>query len=183
MALLEKQLVVKRSTISDSGKGLFTKKPIPKGTRIVEYKGKTSTWKEVNIDEGRNGYIYYINRKNVIDAMPFPQHLARYANDAQGLSKVKGITNNCRYVADMDTMKVYIESVKDIPAGAEILVQYGKEYWDVIRHNMKLDEKEKAQAAKTKLKKASSRKSVKGTVSKKKLGSKTINRKKTSLAA
>jgi hypothetical protein len=115
--------------------------------------------------------------------MPFPQHLARYANDAQGLSKVKGITNNCRYVADMDTMKVYIESVKDIPAGAEILVQYGKEYWDVIRHNMKLDEKEKAQAAKAKLKKSSSRKSVKGTVSKKKLGSKTINRKKTSLAA
>ncbi|MGZ3853641.1 MAG: SET domain-containing protein [Flavisolibacter sp.] len=180
MALLEKQLVVKRSTLPNSGKGLYTKKFIPKGTRIVEYKGKTSTWKEVNIEEGRNGYIYYINRKNVIDAMPFPQHLARYANDAQGLSRVKGITNNCRYVADMDTMRVYIEAVKDIPAGNEILVQYGKEYWDVIKHNLKIDEREKAQSAKEKLKKASSRKSVKGTVSKKKLGSKT---KKTSLAA
>lgn len=167
MALLEKQLVVKRSTIPNSGKGLFTKKFIPKGTRIVEYKGKKTTWKDVDIDEGRNGYIYYINRNHVIDAMPFPKYLGRYANDAQGMSKVKGITNNCRYVADMDTMRVYIEAVKDILAGGEILVQYGKEYWDVIRHNLKLDEKEKAKAEKEKLKKSSEK-----TISKKKVSKK-----------
>ena len=167
MALLEKQLVVKRSTIPNSGKGLFTKEFIPKGTRIVEYKGKPTTWKDVNIDEGRNGYIYYINRNNVIDAMPFPQHLARYANDAQGLSKVKGITNNCRYVSDMDTLRVYIEAVKDIPAGREILVQYGKEYWDVIKYNLKLDEKEKAKAEKEKLKKTSAKTAPKGASKKK----------------
>jgi SET domain-containing protein len=160
MALLEKQLVVKRSTIPNSGKGLFTKEFIPKGTRIVEYKGKKTTWKDVDIDEGRNGYIYYINRNHVIDAMPFPQHLARYANDAQGLSKIKGITNNCRYVADMDTMRVYIEAVKDIPAGGEILVQYGKEYWDVIKYNYKLDQKEKARAEKEKLNKTVSKKAT-----------------------
>lgn len=166
MALLEKQLVVKPSTIPNSGKGLFTKIFIPKGTRIVEYKGKKTTWKDVNIDEGRNGYIYYINRNNVIDAMPFPQHLARYANDAQGMSRVKGITNNCRYVSDMDIMRVYIEAVKDIPAGGEILVQYGKEYWDVIKYNLKLDEKEKAKAEKKKLNKTP------GKVTKKKVANK-----------
>jgi uncharacterized protein len=156
MALLEKQLVVKRSTIPNSGKGLFTKEFIPKGTRIVEYKGKKTTWKDVDIDEGRNGYIYYINRKHVIDARLTPQHLGRYANDAQGMSKVKGISNNCRYIADMDTLRVYIESVKDIPAGGEILVQYGKEYWDVIKHNIRLDEREKAKLEKEKLKKTAS---------------------------
>lgn len=160
MALLESQLVVKHSTIPNSGKGLFTKKFISKGTRIVEYKGKKTTWKDVDIDEGRNGYIYYINRNHVIDAMPFPKYLGRYANDAQGMSKVKGITNNCRYVADMDTMRVYIEAVKDIPAGGEILVQYGKEYWDVIRHNLKLDEREKAKAEKEKFKKANQKKTI-----------------------
>jgi SET domain-containing protein len=159
MALLEKQLVVKRSAIPNSGKGLFTKKFIPKGTRIVEYKGKKTTWKDVDIDEGRNGYIYYINRNNVIDARSYPHHLARYANDAQGISKVKGLANNCRYVADMDTLRVYIESVKDISAGGEILVQYGKEYWDVIRHNKKIDEREKAKAEKLK-KKTSSKKTI-----------------------
>lgn len=160
MALLEKQLIVKKSSIPNSGKGLFTKKFIPKGTRIVEYKGKVSTWKDVDIDEGRNGYIYYINRKHVIDARSFPQHLARYANDAQGMSKVKGLTNNCRYIADMDTMRVYIEAVKDISAGEEILVQYGKEYWDVIKHNLRIDEREKAKAEKEKLQKKSSPKKV-----------------------
>lgn len=148
MALLEKQLVVKRSTLPDAGKGLFTKKMIPKGTRIVEYKGKISTWKDVNIDEGRNGYIYYINRNHVIDALPYPKALGRYANDAKGLTRVKGITNNSQYVND--DMRVYIEAVKDIPAGGEILVQYGKEYWDVIRHNKKIDEKEKLKKAKKK---------------------------------
>lgn len=140
MALLEKQLVVKRSTIPNSGKGLFTKKPIPKGTRIVEYKGKKTTWKDVDHDNGRNGYIYYINRNHVIDAEPYPKALARYANDANGIVKIKGITNNAQYVND--DLKVYIEATKDIPAGAEIFVKYGKEYWDTIRENRKLEEKE-----------------------------------------
>jgi uncharacterized protein len=176
MALLETQLVVKNSTIPNSGKGLFTKKPIPKGTRIVEYKGKKTTWKDVDIDEGRNGYIYYINRKNVIDARSFPKYLGRYANDAKGLTRVKGIVNNSQYVTDMDTLRVYIEAVKDIPAGGEILVQYGKEYWDVIKHNMLLDKKEKAQAEKEKLKKKAS---ANNTV-KKKIEGKKASKKKTS---
>ena len=158
MALLEKQLIVKRSTIPNSGKGLFTKKLITKGTRIVEYKGRVSTWKEVDIDEGRNGYIYYVNRKHVINAQPFPKYLGRYANDAQGMSRIKGITNNCRYIADMETMRVYIEAVKDIAPGGEILVQYGKEYWDVIKHNLRIDEREKAKTEKQKIKRVLSKK-------------------------
>jgi SET domain-containing protein len=176
MALLEKQLVVKNSTIPNSGKGLFTKKAIPKGTRIVEYKGKKTTWKDVDIDEGRNGYIYYINRKHVIDARSFPKYLGRYANDAKGLTRVKGLVNNSQYVTDMDTLRVYIETVKDIPAGGEILVQYGKEYWDVIKHNMQLDKKEKAQAEKEKLKKKASA-NKKG--AKKKIAGKKASKKKT----
>jgi uncharacterized protein len=174
MALLEKQLVVKRSIIPNSGKGLFTKKFISKGTRIVEYKGKKTTWKDVDIDEGRNGYIYYINRNHVVDARPTPQHLGRYANDAQGLTRVKSLTNNSRYIADMDTLRVYIEAVKDIPAGGEILVQYGKEYWDVIKHNMRIDEREKARALREKENKISlSKEGVKKKISaKKKTGKK-----------
>ena len=169
MALLENQLVVKRSTIPNSGKGLFTKKLIPKGTRIVEYKGRVSTWKQVDIDEGRNGYIYYINRNHVINAQPFPKYLGRYANDAQGMSRIKGITNNSRYIADMQTMRVYIEAIRDIPAGGEILVQYGKEYWDVIKHNLRIDEREKAKTEKQKLQaKTLKKKTSKKTTSSKK---------------
>jgi SET domain-containing protein len=135
MALLEKQLVVKRSMIPGSGKGLFTKKFIPKGTRIVEYKGKISSWKNANHQDGANGYIYYVKRYHVIDALNYKSALARYANDARGMNKTTGISNNSDYVED--GLRVYIESKKDIPANSEILVGYGKEYWDVIKAHLK----------------------------------------------
>ena len=153
MALLEKQLFVKRSTLPNSGKGLFTKKFIPKGTRIVEYKGKISKWKDVKDEDGKNGYIFFVNRNHVINALPVKSALARYANDARGLSKIKGIVNNCDYISE--GTRAYIESKRDIPAGAEIFVDYGKDYWKVIRENMKLwarekKEEEKKAAAKKK---------------------------------
>lgn len=138
MALLEKQLYVKASTIPGAGKGLFTKEAIPKGTRIVEYKGRKTIWKEVK-DDPTNFYIYTVNRNHVIDARRTLSALARYANDAKGLTRVKGITNNCVYVND--GTRAFIESVKDIPAGAEILVDYTKEYWDVLKENLKSSDK------------------------------------------
>ena len=149
MALLEKQLFVKTSTLPNAGKGLFTKKFIPKGTRIVEYKGRITKWKEVK-DSWDNGYIYSINNNHVIDAKRTLSALARYANDARGLVRIKGITNNCNYIND--GLRAYIESIKDIPAGGEILVSYGKEYWDVQRENLKID--------KAKLKKKAEKKSA-----------------------
>jgi SET domain-containing protein len=153
MALLEKQLYVKKSTIPDSGKGLFTRKFIPKGTRIVEYKGRITKWKDVADEDGKNGYIFYVNRNHVINALPTKKALARYANDARGLKRITGIVNNCDYVTD--GLKAYIESKRDIPAGAEIFVDYGKDYWKVIRENMKLWEKEaKEEALKKKSKTA-----------------------------
>ena len=158
MALLEKQLFVKKSQLPNAGKGLFTKKMIPKGTRIVEYKGKVSKWKELK-NAWENGYIYSINNNHVINAMPTKNALARYANDAQGIVRVKGLTNNCVYMND--GLKAYIESVKDIPAGGEILVQYGKDYWDVQRANLKIDRQQEKQRKKEEAKKLQSRKNPK----------------------
>lgn len=141
MALIEKYLVVKKSILPNAGKGLFTKKFIPKGTKIVEYKGRITTWKEAepNKNKGENKYIYYVKRNHVINAEPYKKALARYANDARGIARVKGITNNAEY--DEKGLKVFITSTKDIPAGSEIFVDYGKEYWDAIRYNLKLDKK------------------------------------------
>jgi SET domain-containing protein len=148
MALLEKQLVVKKSGIPNAGKGLFTKKFIPKGTRIVEYKGKISSWKDVKDEDGKNGYIFYVTRNHVINALPVKSALARYANDARGLVRIKGVTNNCDYITV--GKQAFIESKKDIPAGAEILVDYGGDYWKTIRENMKLWAKESKDALKKK---------------------------------
>lgn len=134
MALLEKHLFVDESTIPGAGKGLFTNVEIPKGTRIVEYKGRRTTWKEVKNDSS-NYYLYTINRNNVIDAQRTLSALARYANDARGLVRIKGLTNNCVYVNEGN--KAFIESVKDIPAGAEIFVDYTQDYWKVMKENIR----------------------------------------------
>ena len=138
MALLEKQLFVKDSTIPGAGKGLFTKLDIAKGTRVVEYKGRRTVWKEVKNDS-ENFYLYTINRNNVIDAGRTLSALARYANDAKGLTRVKGITNNAVYVNE--GTRAFIETTKHIPAGAEILVDYTKPYWDVMKENLRADGK------------------------------------------
>jgi len=136
MALLEKSLVIKRSTIPGAGKGLFTKQFIAKGARIVEYKGRTTTWKMVEQQKEFNAYVYYIKRDLVIDAKNYTKTFGRYANDANGISKLKRMTNNSRYI--IDGKRVFIEATKDIDAGSEIFVSYGKEYWDVVRYNKRL---------------------------------------------
>lgn len=131
MAYLEKFLIVKKSRLPNAGKGLFTKKAISKGTRIVEYKGKKRKWKDVKHLDGYNGYLMYITRNAVIDALPSVDTLGRYANDAQGLSKVKDLRNNCEYVSEGH--RCYIEAKRAIEPGEELLVSYGKEFWQLQR--------------------------------------------------
>jgi SET domain-containing protein len=139
MALLEKHLVVQLSTLPFAGKGLFTKVFITKGTLIVEYKGKITTWKKINSNKNFNGYVYYINRNHVIDAKSSKKWLGRYANDAKGLNKLKSKQNNCCYT-NIDN-RVFIKAIKNIRAGEELFVSYGKEYWDVIKYNNSLKHK------------------------------------------
>ena len=131
MALLEKQLHIKKSKLIGAGKGLFTKIAIRKGTRIVEYKGRIQRWKEVKHEDGHNGYLMYINRNIVINALPAIKTLGRYANDARGLVRMEGVGNNSESVSEGN--RCFIESTKSIKKGEEILVYYGREYWALIR--------------------------------------------------
>jgi SET domain-containing protein len=138
--LLEKNLVVKRSTLPHAGMGLFTRKFIPKGTRIVEYKGRISTWQEMSSNSHSSRYIFYVKRHHVIDAEPYKKAIARFANDAGGLIRVKGLINNAYY--EQDGLRIFITAKKDIEAGSEILVGYGKAYWDAVRYNNRIDQVE-----------------------------------------
>ncbi len=135
MPFLESQLFIQESTIPGSGQGLFTNAFIPKGTRIIQYTGKVSTWAEADHQDGLNAYLYFLSEDHVIDAAKRKKSLGRYANDARGMKKIKGILNNAEYIEE--GTKVYIDATKDIEAGAEILVAYGKEYWDVLKENYK----------------------------------------------
>jgi hypothetical protein len=51
-AYLEKYLKIKKSTLPNAGKGLFTTIEIRKGTMIVEYKGKIQKWSAVKHEDG-----------------------------------------------------------------------------------------------------------------------------------
>ena len=92
-------LIVKTSQIPNSGKGLFTTTAIKKGEQVIEYEGEIIDWAEYEkrVLEDKDGYLFFINKKRCIDAFATPQHKARFANDAAGLSRVKGLKNNCKY--------------------------------------------------------------------------------------
>ena len=143
-------LKVKRSGIPKAGKGLYTKRDIKKGERIVEYLGEIITDKEVGKRAERDlyGYVFHVSKKKCIDAFYDMEALARYANDAKGLIKIKGITNNAYY--DVWKNRGWIMAEKNIKAGSEIFVSYGAEYWRDIRYNIKLDEEKKKRRVKKK---------------------------------
>lgn len=155
------ELIVKKSSLPNAGKGLFTKSPIKKGTKIVEYLGEIIDWKEYErrVAKDEDGYLFFVNKKHCIDAFNTPEHIARYANDAEGLSRIKGVKNNAVY--ETEGNRCFIVAKKDIEKGAEIFVSYTKEYWDCIRYNIKL----KAEQAKEKAVKTTK---TKKTISKKK---------------
>ena len=133
MPFLEKHLFTQTSGIPEAGLGLFTKVPISKGATIIEYTGKISSWEGADHQDGNNLYIYFINDNHVIDAAKRKRSLGRYANDARGLKKIKGFSNNAVFIEE--GLKVYIVATKNIEADQEIFVSYGKEYWDVVKKN------------------------------------------------
>ncbi len=140
MALLEKHLIVKKSIIPGAGMGLFTRVDIPKGTLIVEYKGEILTWKDAEkMADDRNGYVFFVFSTHVIDAWNYKKAKARYANDARGIGRIPGVTNNSEY--HVHRRRCYIKAIKNIPAGSEILVSYGNEYWQAIRDNIREEQK------------------------------------------
>lgn len=137
MKLKKEKFIVKASQLPNAGKGLFTTVPIKKGEKVIEYKGEIINWPEYEkrVAENKDGYLFYISDKRCIDAFPTPEHIARLANDAHGLIRVKGLRNNCNY--EIFGNKCFIVAEKNIKAGEEIFVNYTKEYWDAVRYNIK----------------------------------------------
>lgn len=125
-------LSVRPSRIPHAGMGLFTEEDIAEGTLVAEYTGEITTWKKVK-DDWKNLYIYFVTEEFVIDAQHNPEVYARYANDAEGLTSVKGMRNNCEF-ANIEG-RIFIRATRAISAQEEILVAYGKDYWETVRKN------------------------------------------------
>jgi len=132
-------LKVKKSLIPGAGKGLFTTTPIKKGEKVIEYLGEIIDWEEYErrVERDEDGYLFFINKNKCIDAFNTPEHIARFANDAAGITKVKGLKNNTEYNIE-GKKRCFIIAKRNINAGEEIFVSYTREYWDCIRYNIKL---------------------------------------------
>jgi uncharacterized protein len=126
-------LYLKRSNIPGAGLGLFTDEPFKKGDTVIEYLGEIITWAEAlkRDEKGEGGYVFYVTSKHCIDAYPQADSLGKYANDARGFSRVEGMKNNAEY--ETRKKKAFIVATRNIEAGEEILVWYGKDYWKHLK--------------------------------------------------
>lgn len=127
-----KNLKVDVSTIPNSGKGLFAKKDFKKGEYICKFTGDYIDGKELekrDVGGARSAYFIYIDDDTTLDVYD-SKCLAKYANDAEGFRKIRGKRNNSTLT--QDGKNIYIQATKDIDAGDEIFVGYGKDYWDNI---------------------------------------------------
>ncbi len=98
---------------------------------MLNTKAEYNRWREVKDQDGINGYLMYINRNVVINGLAAVKTLARYANDAGGLVRLEGIRNNAEFVSE--GKRCFIEATRNIKAGEEILVSYGREYWSLMK--------------------------------------------------
>ena len=130
-------LIIKKSKLPGAGKGLFTTKAIRKEAKIIEYRGEIIGYKEYRrrARKEQDHYLFYLRKELCIDSLYTPQYKARYANDAAGITRVKGLRNNSDFVIFDD--KCFIVSSRNIKAGEEIFVNYTKPYWDCMRKRMK----------------------------------------------
>lgn len=130
-------LYVKKSKIPKAGKGLFTSKEIKKGEVVCEYEGERITWKECQrrneAMKGKGAYFFHISDKNCIDAQHTPWALGRYANDAAGLTRISGLRNNSHYKVSKG--RAYIVASRTLKPETEVLVAYGKDYWDAMKED------------------------------------------------
>ncbi|MDQ6785481.1 MAG: SET domain-containing protein [Acidobacteriota bacterium] len=106
--------VIKRTAI---GLGFFTLDPIPKDKKIIEYIGPVLTNQEADKKGGR--YLMTIDEEHLIDGSP-RSNTARYIN------------HSCQPNAKTfrTGVRVWIWSIRDIKAGEEITINYGKNYFN-----------------------------------------------------
>jgi SET domain-containing protein len=109
-------VVVRRSPIA--GKGAFARRPIPKGTRIIEYVGERISHAEADRrypEDGEHPHVllFIVDRRTVIDA-GVGGNAARFINHS--------CDPNCEAV--IEDGRVFIEAIRDIAAGEELTYDY-----------------------------------------------------------
>ena len=114
--------VVRNSPIH--GRGVFAATEIPKGSRIIEYRGERTSWKiaserpDSDPDDPSHTFIFELDDGRVIDAA-VRGNAARWINHS--------CAPNCKSVEDDDS-RVYIEAKRAIAEGEELTYDYRLSY-------------------------------------------------------
>lgn len=141
--MLNKQQKVysKQSTLPNSGKGLFAKVPIKKGSIIIEFKGTLRVPGE-NLNSMRSNI--YFNDEYILECDS--NDLASYCNDGinfhtQPRKLIEALKSNKPFyekhsmatinakISLNETHRASLVSTEDIDVGEEIFCHYGFEYW------------------------------------------------------
>lgn len=102
---------------SRTGLGLFTDAPIERKAFIIEYVGPLLNRKQADKRGGK--YLFETNRDRFIDGSA-RTNIARYINHS--------CVPNCE--VEIFRGRIYVFSLKNIPAGTELTYDYQKEYFD-----------------------------------------------------
>ncbi|HLP52448.1 MAG TPA: SET domain-containing protein-lysine N-methyltransferase [Chitinophagales bacterium] len=114
------------SNIPGAGRGLFAIVDIKKGEEIMDVTGPRRSAADVETIHADNDYLLELNdgSGDCIEVMDD----SRYANDAKGITVIKGLVNNAQFCS-RDDESMYMEATRTIKAGQEIYVAYGAGYW------------------------------------------------------
>ena len=119
--------IVKKSTISGAGLGLFLQENAKKGERVARYSGKKLDAHEASISNSK--YLFQVNKNLFLDAED-PRHtIGRYANCNTGHNNATfGAGRSATYDHIRKQWWISIYATKNIKAGDEILVPYSAAY-------------------------------------------------------
>ena len=122
--------------------GVFSRRPIPAGTKICPYVGEiykrqpkhgeyvmevsACTYIDAEHDPVDVGYLYFLDAA-VSDVLCCPPNYGRYINTIYpGDVLIGAYSYNCSFRGyESGLVVVWVESLVDIPAGVELLVDYG----------------------------------------------------------
>ena len=126
------QVEIKPSRIKNAGYGAYATTLIKKNTRLDEYRGRLldvngfnrlrNTQYVFEVAKKIKGkyQTFYIDAKSLKDS-----NWTRYVNGAKTKTQKKQI-NIATYQYNG---KIFYKTIKDIPVGQELIVDYGDEYW------------------------------------------------------
>jgi hypothetical protein len=105
--------------------GLFTTRPIKKNTILGIYLGENLTFPQFRrkYPDLFGKYTVTVDGRSYIDSAK-KRCYAAMANDYRGLAGSKNAAIN------HSNGSVYLRATRNIPAGSQILTDYGSEYWE-----------------------------------------------------